>query len=676
MRAAPLALLLSCGKVPIHDVQAGFTLADASWFAAEQTLFVFYEVEAEQGLGDASQIELTWTTDDGVVGWTALTALDPVHRHVPVDCGARALCGSMSVRVAGEPRDVRLRLRYHRDGELALPADTVFNVVGTGPVYSHRSLLVYGVFDEGNARVQWRARHQFPTIRNQRAERLGLRRAFTIDEVGHGQVPPNDDRNPYLVGVPCAGADLPLGMSPLTTDDRAAFHPDPLPEVALGSSGLCARATVIDGTGTFATSAIARKNPEVRAAFPVLRSPIQEARQLPFFLAPCDRTISDEHEAMQRQRLLMEGLPALCTDGWQRPTFRDELIVAFRDAVEAARPAGEDMVLVIGLHRDEDGLAAVVEDALAAVVPGERHRSTPRLAGAFVYDSVSRSIGSSELRPTTLWCPASIAAGSGASLVCAAAPDFPGIIIGPITLNQLQILPTRSGYLQFLETFTVGQAGSMVDLSFLAPEFATTADHVDFGEFGVVTFLNGETFAADADDAFSYCAPESTLPIAVRSPRMQDPAVMQALRTVCGLGLVPFELCGVPDTGLLPLESLPLWHVLSPESSYEVGLFWEFPYLLRLEYENVAAGAIGALGFSVPFGFASPAEAYYGTPVWLEEGFALDQALTQCSRFCDYPTFDPAGIYQVRALFREAYAQDCYLPDYPSPGDSGFPRDP
>jgi len=78
----------------------------------------------------------------------------------------------------------------------------------------------------------------------------------------------------------------------------------------------------------------------------------------------------------------------------------------------------------------------------------------------------------------------------------------------------------------------------------------------------------------------------------------------------------------------------------------------------------------------VPFGFASPAEAYYGTPVWLEEGFALDEALTQCSRFCDHPTFDPAGIYQVRALFRESYAQACYLPDFPSPGDSGFPRDP
>ena len=54
----------SCSKVPIYDVQASFALADAAWFEEEETLFVFYEVTAEQGLSDRSLIEITYVTDD------------------------------------------------------------------------------------------------------------------------------------------------------------------------------------------------------------------------------------------------------------------------------------------------------------------------------------------------------------------------------------------------------------------------------------------------------------------------------------------------------------------------------------------------------------------------------------------------------------------------------------
>ena len=33
---------LSCTKVPIRDVDAGFWLADATWFGSEETLFLFW----------------------------------------------------------------------------------------------------------------------------------------------------------------------------------------------------------------------------------------------------------------------------------------------------------------------------------------------------------------------------------------------------------------------------------------------------------------------------------------------------------------------------------------------------------------------------------------------------------------------------------------------------------
>ena len=171
-------LPLGCGKVPVTDINASFSISDVTWFQDEQTMFVFYRVDAEQGIGAESLIELKYKTDDVQVPWTDLKLLAPVHTHLPVDCGVTSRCGSLSLKVDKVPREVGLRLRYHRDGEISLEAPVLFNVVGVGPAHLSRSLLVYGVFNENNTLVQWRARNQFPTIRNEQATELGLRREF------------------------------------------------------------------------------------------------------------------------------------------------------------------------------------------------------------------------------------------------------------------------------------------------------------------------------------------------------------------------------------------------------------------------------------------------------------------------------------------------------------------
>ncbi len=669
----------ACGKVPISAVESAFEVADAAWFAEERTLFVFARVEADQGLGDPSVLEVTWTTDDGRVDWTPFEDLVPVHTHLPVDCGPRALCASASVAVASEPRDVRIRLRWHRDGDLALQADTVFNVVGPGAPHDHRSLVVYGVLDETNRYVQWRARHQFPTVRNEDAEALGLRRAFRVEGQRFGGDLDLPRDNPYGYGARCPGAFVPTGAPQLATDERAVFEADPLPLGASDAATVCADATVTDATGEFTAVAVARKNPEVRAAFPELRSPLRDALVLPFFLAPCDRVISEEHEQMQRQRLLVGDLPPVCIDDWQSPRFVPELVNRFRDAVEAARPRGRDLVLVVGLHRDEPGVSEAVEEALAQVVPNERHRTTPRLAGAFVFDSTARGPSRPDLGAVTLWCPSTLPTEDLPDVSqrsCAVLPDDLQIDLGPFTFGTLPVLPTRSQYLEFLRDFTPAQAGEVEALAFRTPEFAASARHVDLGEFGVATFLNDEGIDADANDAFSWCAPEEPLPFVFTS---------ELLGGVAGYGLDPYvcEYLGLPPedcesgaAGLLPIEALPGWHDAARERSYDLGVFWEFPFLLRMRYELVQAGSVGAFGLSVPFGFADTSRAFYGSAVWLADVLPLGDALTQCKRFCDHPTFDSAGVYHPTDPFRSTYANACYLPAFPRPGDDGFPRDP
>jgi hypothetical protein len=672
--------ILACNKVPIHDVDAGFVIADASWFADEETLFVFYEVSADQGLSrEHSVIEVTYTTDDGTVGWTDLSSFDTVHSHLTVDCGADTLCGSTSVHVPLEPRDVQVRLRYHEDGELSLDADTVFNVVDHGAPYSHRSLLVYGVFDEANARVQWRSRHQFPTLRNEDAEALGLRRDFWVRDQRYGTATLGTDDNPYGYGVTCPASYAPTDVPDVHTNERAVFDVEDLPLGASDASSVCAEATVTDATGAFTTGAVAKKNPEVRAAFPVLESPIRDATPIPFFLAPCDRVISAEHEAMQRQRLLVGDLATTCLDDWRSPEFVDGLVVAFRAAVEAERPAGNDMVLIVGLHQDETGAVTAVEDALAQVVPGERDRSSPRLAGAFVFDSDIRGLGQKDLQDVTLWCPSTFSTDpipDASSRTCAVAPDNPDFELGPFSFGALPILPSRDQYLEFIDTYSDAQAGEVTDLTFRTPEFATTSEHVDIGDYGVVTFLDDELVSADADDAFSYCTSDQPDVVVFRSAVMESEEFLDVVESKCASDDAPEDFCAFAEQGVVPLEWLPDWHDAFRESSYDLGIFWDFPYLMHMEYQTFAAGALDAFGFTVPFGFADSTESFYGTEVWAADEYVLEDLLLQCRRFCDHPTFDSAGVYHVTDAFRTTYAHACYLPAYPAPGDSGFPLDP
>ena len=154
-------------------------------------------------------------------------------------------------------------------------------------------------------------------------------------------------------------------------------------------------------------------------------------------------------------------------------------------------------------------------------------------------------------------------------------------------------------------------------------------------------------------------------------PRFQDLAAAQCE----SLGLPPSQ-CDIASAGVLTLDFLPEWHATTGETRYELGLFWDFPFLLRMEYETFAAGAATAFGVSVPFGFRQEAEQVYGSYQWEQEVADLSELLTECTRFCAHPTFDSAGVYHITDPFTPTYLTTCYLPDYPEPGDGGFPIDP
>lgn len=709
----------ACQKVPIVDIQARFTLADVSWFAEEKTMFVFYELSAEQGLGPESQLEISWRTDNMEQPWAPLEAFEPVHTHLPTLCGPNTRCGSWSIKVVDEPRNVALRLRYHRLGEVFLDATSppsAFNIVKAGPAHTNRSLIVYGVLDAKNDSVQWRARHQFPTMHNHEATRYGLRRYFRIEEWKIGELPvPMGNPYGYAFLTSCPFTMTDLGYGPIETRNRAVFDHHVLPLTASALTTVCARSVVTDATGTFAGIALARKNPEVAPAFPVLKTPIKANKRVGFLLRPCFKEISQEHLEMQINRAQLTGEPEICIDSFRDAAFPDVLAARLRARIDAVRADGQDMVLTLAVHHDDTKgeLNAQIEKALAQILPFERGRVSPRVSGAFVFDSLKYDIQTPALRNLVLWCPANLVGDDlekipdTAQRSCPVQPDFPDVNLGPFKFSTIPILSTRPQYLTFIKKYSAGQAGRVTDLTFFAPERTTLSENVLLGDFGVGTFFNNEIVTAKATDAFSFCASGN------------DGA---------SLAIFKSTTLGMP----LPLSNLPALHELIPEAQYQIGLFWDFPYLTRLKYEATLAGAVTVFNFTVPFGIGSPSKAYYGPRLWMgpcsqcgpsdlcvdpgdgadcfppaangatcgsgcdlvsnaciQRGitvacaprvdpgvFRLEKTLLQCSRFCDTPTFNSHGVYEVLTSFRGTYKDQCYLPRFPRPTDGEFPDDP
>ena len=175
--------------------------------------------------------------------------------------------------------------------------------------------------------------------------------------------------------------------------------------------------------------------------------------------------------------------------------------------------------------------------------------------------------------------------------------------------------------------------------------------NVPLGDFGVATFFNDEVLTLSPGESFSFCSPSDhgEAPVVFRSASSPDPQL---------------------------LSQLPATRAATGDTQFELGLAWDFPYLLRLRYQTSFAGAATALNVTVPFGIASQTEAYQGTQEWLNGDFPLNDELLRCARFCDHPTFDSAGVYDVNQLFNATYLETCYRPLFPRPGDGGFPRDP
>jgi hypothetical protein len=464
--------------------------------------------------------------------------------------------------------------------------------------------------------------------------------------------------NPYGYGLAggCPNDFVALGWDERGSNERAFFDPNEMPRSASTSAHVCAAATVTDARATFTTSALAQKNPEVESAFPSLQSPVEVATPIRFMLQTCNDIVSERHRQMQLQRLRLDDGDVVCIDDFATRDFSLRLARLLQDAVDTERVAGRDMILLIGLNRRDanNAVATAVEVALGLVVDEESDQSSPRLAGAMVFDSAAHGIATPQVGRFVLWCPAETVGNdldeiNDTSLRSCAVQLDQELRLGPIRLAALPILPTRRQYETFVDRYSEGLAGNMRSLEFRAPTRTAVSDNVALGNFGVATFFNNEAITANVDDAFSFCA--------------DGPSAA-----------VVFRIDGVPD--ILPIAVLADVQEAFPQPRYELGLAWDFPYYVHLEYEAFVAGAATVAGLTIPFGPGSPAEQFLGGAQWFAESVDLRDVLLRCSRFCQNPTFDSAGVYNVLSPFDQVFRNQCYVAEFPEVSDGGFPIDP
>jgi hypothetical protein len=468
----------------------------------------------------------------------------------------------------------------------------------------------------------------------------------------------------------------------LETDARAIFSASPIDPALVTRQTVCADVDVTDATGTFTATALARRNPDVVPGFPFLRTPVTAARPLQFDLVTCNNVVEPAHLQMQQQRLLHDTA-TICVDNVDEPGRQAALAARINATIDAERVVGDDLVLTVVLNREDadEGVAVAVEAALQDVLAEERTKTSPRAVGAVVYDSASFEQRRPEAKPYLLWCPAAFGIDDLVELVdpsvlnqlyhCAVSLDVAVPVDLPepldrLTVAQLPLLSTRRQFASYVARFGEGAVGETTKLTFLAPRRGADARDVvigggiddptgildpfsPFSSTDIATFFDDEYLTLLPEESLSVCAGDASAHVVAQADLDETP---------------------------LSLTELPTRHENDPRARYQLGLRWDGAFYVRFDYRAVIGTTTEVVGLTLPFSPSLPGSVSFREDLWTAATFDLRNELLKCRRFCDHPTFDSAGIYQVQVPFSPGYANDCYAPVFPKPGDGGFPDDP
>ena len=670
------AVLSSCEKVPLRANPGEFDLLSAHYFENEKTQYVFYSVAGLR----ADQAKLSWPArfefaldtgetpvlSKGTDGFGTVDFSKTTHRHRLVACGEGRICGSFSFQTETPPRAIRIRYHYHEKSPLKLESNIANSLHPANQLASSQSAIVYGVFNGGNSRLQFRVQNNFGNPNSDQIENYGMERSFETTGVKLANVTPIEQltiqtatKIPFLFPADLCAEDN-RGEAPSDEKQRFSGREAWWPQGFARESELntaCFQVRLLDQTGRMLKeqSAIARKNPVLIDETLTVASPLREARKIPLILSYClDRANSAELTSalfLDYQRYILlgsfKGAIDACFAIGEEERFAAELEGAINAKVMAARAesaGNQDFFFTVIINQNLDrsikSLHGIVISKLNDKIGEERARISPRLTGAFVYDSQALELRGLEgllNRTGIVWCPRidpdkkrdpseTIRLAEDAN--CRA---FKGgtLELGPVNFQiPTGPFPTLKGYEEHYKKF--GNNGLSLNPQFGVRAVETkTNSMVGEGEIQY-TFFDGERVTKAAGQGIRLC-PERDQELELQSLAFKhtNPAP--------------------GDTPVLDANVAQHFLLLDREESFDVGLSWEFPFLGGLSYDSPLEGKVfDLIPISKNFGDTQK----IGDSKWQRSQWRVGRLMQKCVRFCDHPIFDEAGIYQVRANWR------------------------
>lgn len=665
------AFVTACDKLPLHENRAQFDTATSHWFANERIQYVFFSVG---GLRPA-QSKLTWPmgfeistgsgpaisalTAVGKDGFSKLDLSKAVHRHRLVECGDGRVCGSFSFRTDKPVRNLKLRFRYNTASDMNELTEIPTAEHPTGQGSDSQSALVYGVFNPDNTRMQVRVHDNFGSPTNIEARAYGMDRKFLIEKLQSADLNLQDEINtsresgtPLLFPAKVCADVISRGGgggSSFTFNGKQGWAPTRFPSDE-AASDTCFSVTMMDHQNTplAVNLAMGRKNPELTAQPLVIHPPLNRTFDIPVVFSYCQNH-SGSNELLAPEFLRYQyyilgidrsiGVDA-CFATNEEDRFEKDVDRILSEKLREARrtlanrmAAGgppQDFFFRVIIHYNQMSSSEFqkrIGQRIIAKIQSERLLISPRLAGAFVYDS--RATQELSMDQSVIWCPRLAPPGgqTGDADANCVPRDGGNVLFGPLNFEiPMGPFPTVDSFLKnFRER---GDRGEANDPSFSVSSVLTDANSVTANARGVsYSFLDGERISLAPGEKLKFCADRDTEQMLPQLGflRPNDGAVLNV------------ESAGQLLTSDVDAPSL------------RVGIAWTSPFIGIFSFRLPLKGKIFSI---IPLSTSFNNEQRLGDPRWSKRTWNVGPLMQKCVRHCHHPYFDEAGVYQATENWR------------------------
>jgi hypothetical protein len=666
-----LACVISCDKVPLHENRGNFDLVNAHWFANEKTEYVFFSISglrpAQARVAAAGTFQISTGSaivaglQPGPDGFANLDMNKAVHHHHLVECGAGRLCGSYSFHTEQPVSAVSVRYLYAAGSPMGEATSMSTTIHADGPTADSQSALVYGVFNGDNTRVQIRVHDNFGSPNSGEIQNYGLERSFAIENLQLAPLTMQDEQmaaqisgSQYLFPTSACSTHLNSTGESFKFSGREVWAARTL-DGNDPSSDACFSVRSLDHSGGTLKlqPAMARRNPELGVENLTLHPPISDAHLVPLVLSYCqNRPESAQltNADFLRYQYYIFGIPGdhpvdACFATGEEDRFTQDLKRAIDQRLSEARSAGSDLFLTVVVNhilaplvqkRYHDIIAKVLSDKIGA----ELLLVSPRLVGAFVYDS--RAVDTPAGQGPVIWCPRDEKnAGPEGSVEANCTPiNLDKLDLGVVNFKiPMGPFPTVDKFITRLQN---GDRGEMHNPHFSARAVRTNPSSMTAGVNSVTyTFFDNERISLGEGEKIKFCHERDT-------DDMLNEMVFPAVTAQGG----PM---GVDDAQTYLNSS-------SQAKSLHMGLLWSQPFIGAFSYDAPIAGHILSV---IPIQKTFNVKDSAGDPRWSIPSWNVGPLMQKCLRHCDHPFFDESAVYQIASPW--SAASRCVQPSIKEP---------